>query len=99
MSLRKKLKAGMALTACADYVGRTYHNVDFCDTMTYQSQNFGFETARIFIILRFKFGFKFYTMYFISYSFNLVYIFIGCINFSSWLGLASMVFVFYIYCT
>ena len=40
MSLRKKLKAGMALTARADYVGRTYHNLDFCDTMTYQSQNF-----------------------------------------------------------
>ena len=30
-------------------------------------------------------------MYFISYSFHLVCIFIGCINFSSWLALASMV--------
>ena len=29
-------------------------------------------------------------MYFIYYSFNLVCIFIGCINFSSWPGLASM---------
>ena len=55
-------------------------------------------------ILRFKnyvlnFVFKFYTMYFISYTFNPECIFIGCINFSSWLGLASMVFVFNIYCT
>ena len=30
-------------------------------------------------------------MYFILYIFNLVYIFIGCIDFSSWLGLACIV--------
>ena len=30
-------------------------------------------------------------MYFIPYLFNHVYIFIGCIDFSSWLGLACMV--------
>ena len=31
-------------------------------------------------------------MYFIPYLFNHVYIFIGCIDFSSWLGLACIVF-------
>ena len=30
-------------------------------------------------------------MYFIPYLFNHVYIFIGCIDFSSWLGLACIV--------
>ena len=36
MSLRQKLKVGMALTAHAGYVGRSYHNWDFCNTnMTY----------------------------------------------------------------
>ena len=30
-------------------------------------------------------------MYFIPYLFNHVYIFIGCIDFSSWLGLAYIV--------
>ena len=40
--LRIKLKAGMALTAHVDYVGLSYHNFDFCNTITYQTQNFGF---------------------------------------------------------
>ena len=30
-------------------------------------------------------------MYFIPYLFNHVYIFIGCIDFSSWLGIACIV--------
>ena len=34
---------------------------------------------------------KFYTLYFISSLFNHVYIFIRCISFSSWLGLACIV--------
>ena len=76
MSLRKKLTDGMALNVRVDYIGRSYHNLDFCDTMTYQRQNFGFETARIFIIPGLNFVFKFYTMYFISYSFtNFLYLF------------------------
>ena len=33
-------------------------------------------------------------MYFIPYLFNHVYIFIGCIDFSSWLGLACIVSFF-----
>ena len=32
-------------------------------------------------------------MYFIPYLFNHVYIFIGCIDFSSWLGLACIVLI------
>ena len=51
-SLRNKSKAGMALTAHVDYVGLSYHNLDFCNTITYQTQNFEFQTARIFTILR-----------------------------------------------
>ena len=42
LSLRNKLKAGMALTAHVDYVGLSYHNLDFCNNITYQTQNFGF---------------------------------------------------------
>ena len=42
MSLRNKLKAGMALTAHVDYVGLSLHNLDICNTITYKTQNFGF---------------------------------------------------------
>ena len=42
LSLRNKLKAGMALTAHVDYVGLSYDNLDFCNTIRYQTQNFGF---------------------------------------------------------
>ena len=84
MSLRKKLKARMALTAHADYVGLSYHNLDFCDTepefRILNCSDFYFNSAM-----------KFYTMYFISSLSNHVYIFIRCINFSTWLGLACIV--------
>ena len=42
MSLRNKLKAGMALTAHVDYVGFSLHNLDICNTITDKTQNFGF---------------------------------------------------------
>ena len=39
-------------------------------------------------------------MYFIPYLFNQVYIFIGCTDFSSWLGLACIVLflIFTVHC-
>ena len=40
--LLKLLLSGMALTAHVDYVGLSYHNLDFCNTIKYQTQNFGF---------------------------------------------------------
>ena len=37
MNLRKKSKAGMATTAHVDYERLSFHNLDFCDSMTYRS--------------------------------------------------------------
>ena len=42
IEFKKQIKAGMALTAHVGYVGLSYHNLDFCNTITYQTQNFGF---------------------------------------------------------